>query len=261
MIRRASEAAKFLIFLGVIFPVPVFTSLTQSAKQTTQPGIVAWNTAAKAKTKTDGANYDWNWDIFLISDEETLRNIDHTEYILHPTFDDPIKTVKNVLGGPVLSQEKPFVFRAQGWGTFTVKVNVYSKNGAVTRLQYPLRFNGIVYGHVSKDITRQSELSVAVTAGMQDDGAFTFVFDVRPIKEGQIGVRLRGIDVRRDGSLSSTKWAFRVLANGKQLLDLGVRQYSKVGNTIEPPLSPLDRSEQSIYGSAPLDLRILGQRP
>jgi transcription initiation factor IIF auxiliary subunit len=75
----------------------------------------------------------WDWTIFVDADPDTLRQIECVEYILHPTFPDP---VHNVCKKP----ETKFAYSTNGWGTFTVKVNILYKNGRVEALEHPLVF-------------------------------------------------------------------------------------------------------------------------
>lgn len=75
----------------------------------------------------------WDWTIFVDADAATLRSINCVEYTLHPTFPDPIR---KVCGRP----ETKFELSSNGWGTFTVKVNVEYKDGHLETIDYPLMF-------------------------------------------------------------------------------------------------------------------------
>ena len=69
----------------------------------------------------------WEWETFIDdSGSGALNDIDHVEYILHPTFPNPIRTVKTRKGG--------FVLRNSGWGTFPLRAFVYTKSGKKFRL-------------------------------------------------------------------------------------------------------------------------------
>ena len=71
----------------------------------------------------------WDWTVFLDGD---ISNVDHVEYVLHPTFPDPIKTVT--------TPGNRFAFRTSGWGTFEVQAHVYKKDGSMTELAHLLEF-------------------------------------------------------------------------------------------------------------------------
>ena len=76
----------------------------------------------------------WDWEAFLDdSGSGELSNVDYVEYILHPTFHQPIKKITNPLGG--------FVLKAAGWGTFMLKAFVYTKDGKKMKLTHELELN------------------------------------------------------------------------------------------------------------------------
>lgn len=74
----------------------------------------------------------WNWTIFIEADPHTLRQIECVEYHLHPTFPKP---------EPVCNKpETKFAYSANGWGTFTVKVTIFFRDGHTQVLKHPLVF-------------------------------------------------------------------------------------------------------------------------
>lgn len=75
----------------------------------------------------------WDWTIFIDADRDTLARIKCVEYVLHPTFPDPIRRVCN-------QPDTKFAHSANGWGTFTVKVNVQYKDEHVETLEHRLVF-------------------------------------------------------------------------------------------------------------------------
>ena len=75
----------------------------------------------------------WVWTIFVDADPNTLQQIECVEYVLHPTFPDPVRKVCN-------QPATNFAYSTNGWGTFTVKVNILYKNGRVETLEHPLIF-------------------------------------------------------------------------------------------------------------------------
>ena len=64
----------------------------------------------------------WDWEIF-IDDQGTgeLNQIDFVEYILHPTFRNPIRKS--------LDRESGFKIKTNGWGTFPIKVIINKLSG------------------------------------------------------------------------------------------------------------------------------------
>jgi hypothetical protein len=79
----------------------------------------------------------WNWTVFIEADDQTLNQIECVEYRLHPTFPDPVQKVcaKGSESG------KGFFLTANGWGTFTVKLQVIFKDGERIHLKHDLLFS------------------------------------------------------------------------------------------------------------------------
>lgn len=63
----------------------------------------------------------WEWEVRLVEKPEVLGEIDHVEYVLHPTFPDRIRTVRTPSDG--------FALRSAGWGGFDLVANIHFKNG------------------------------------------------------------------------------------------------------------------------------------
>lgn len=78
----------------------------------------------------------WNWTVFIVSDDETLNEVECVEYTLHPTFPNPIRTVCNRGSEP----GRGFSLDASGWGTFTIGVKVIFRDGDVRYLKHQLVF-------------------------------------------------------------------------------------------------------------------------
>lgn len=76
----------------------------------------------------------WNWTIYIEGPPESLAQVRCVEYTLHPTFPDPVREVCERGTGPA------FPLSARGWGTFTVKVRVFFRSGAVQELTHQLSF-------------------------------------------------------------------------------------------------------------------------
>jgi transcription initiation factor IIF auxiliary subunit len=63
----------------------------------------------------------WDWEAF-IDDEGSgeLSNVDYVEYVLHPTFPNPLRKITNPQGG--------FRLKTSGWGPFYLKAFVHYKD-------------------------------------------------------------------------------------------------------------------------------------
>jgi transcription initiation factor IIF auxiliary subunit len=71
----------------------------------------------------------WRWGAYLSSTNKTeIDNVSSVEYLLHPTFKNPIRTIKE--------RNNNFRLTTQGWGTFILRANVRYGDGRVTHLQH-----------------------------------------------------------------------------------------------------------------------------
>ena len=72
-------------------------------------------------------NDKWDWEVF-IDDKGSgeLTEVESVEYILHPTFPNPVINVTD--------PEEGFRLKLKGWGTFDIKAFIYKKNGEKEKL-------------------------------------------------------------------------------------------------------------------------------
>jgi transcription initiation factor IIF auxiliary subunit len=77
-------------------------------------------------------NRVWEWTVFIETDEETLSQIEYVEYILHPTFPEPVRRV--------FKKDNNFALTAKGWGTFEIKIRVVFKDRTERHLTHVLEF-------------------------------------------------------------------------------------------------------------------------
>ncbi|MFX0199172.1 MAG: pYEATS domain-containing protein [Candidatus Hodarchaeota archaeon] len=69
-------------------------------------------------------NYDWyDWCVFVNEEREIIEKINSVEYILHPTFPNPIRIVRD--------KDHCFSLLSSGWGTFKIKIKVHMEDGSV----------------------------------------------------------------------------------------------------------------------------------
>ena len=74
----------------------------------------------------------WDWEAFLDDGGSgELSNIAYVEWVLHPTFPKPVRTVSEPEGG--------FALKTNGWGTFELKAFAYTKDGRKLKLTHPLQ--------------------------------------------------------------------------------------------------------------------------
>ncbi|MEQ9403123.1 MAG: hypothetical protein RIM99_06040 [Cyclobacteriaceae bacterium] len=94
--------------------------------------VSAQNSATFIENR-DGRSW-YKWSVYVSADQNTLNQIDHVQYVLHPTFANPVIDVYE-------GRSEGFPLTRTGWGTFEVGVNVYFKNGSVKKLLHDLKFN------------------------------------------------------------------------------------------------------------------------
>jgi transcription initiation factor IIF auxiliary subunit len=73
----------------------------------------------------------WKWWIWVDGPPEELDQIDRVTYILHPTFPNPVRDVKN--------RNTNFLLQTSGWGVFLIRAKVKHKDGRETSLTHNLR--------------------------------------------------------------------------------------------------------------------------
>ena len=88
--------------------------------------IIADNTAKYL------GNQLWEWTVFIETDKETLSQIEYVEYILHPTFPNPIRRVSIT--------DNKFALTAKGWGSFEINIRVAFKDNTERHLTHILEF-------------------------------------------------------------------------------------------------------------------------
>jgi len=73
----------------------------------------------------------WEWSAFIEDDgTDALKEVEYVEYILHPTFRDPIRKIKD--------RASKFKLETEGWGTFKLKAFVYTKDGDKRKLEHAI---------------------------------------------------------------------------------------------------------------------------
>jgi transcription initiation factor IIF auxiliary subunit len=89
---------------------------------------------AMSLTVQQGYQYEgndrWSWWIALEGPPAELDQVESVTYVLHPTFHEPIRTVKDRASG--------FRLEAEGWGTFTVRLSIHHKSGKMEKRRHEL---------------------------------------------------------------------------------------------------------------------------
>lgn len=71
----------------------------------------------------------WDWSAYLTGSD--VSNVEYVEYILHPTFENPMRKIENPAYG--------FRLETSGWGTFDLKAIVHFKDGTHHLLTHNLK--------------------------------------------------------------------------------------------------------------------------
>jgi len=76
----------------------------------------------------------WDWEVYLVSDNpDDLDTVENVKYILHPTFQNPIRVINKRQGG--------FRLKTDGWGTFSITAFVNFKSGKKLKLLHDVELN------------------------------------------------------------------------------------------------------------------------
>ncbi len=63
----------------------------------------------------------YDWAIWIDEEENVLENIESVTYMLHATFPNPVKVIKD--------KASKFKLKTSGWGTFMIKIKIDEKGG------------------------------------------------------------------------------------------------------------------------------------
>jgi hypothetical protein len=75
--------------------------------------------------------YDtYAWCIYLDVDRDELNNVQEVEYILHPSFPNPVRVIRNA--------KHCFALESEGWGGFVLHTRIILNNGDIVRDRYNL---------------------------------------------------------------------------------------------------------------------------
>ena len=75
----------------------------------------------------------WKWAVWVEGPDEALDRIDFVEWVLHPTFPNPVRTIDN--------RASKFRLDTGGWGVFWIRARVQLKDGQQTKLEHYLKLH------------------------------------------------------------------------------------------------------------------------
>jgi transcription initiation factor IIF auxiliary subunit len=72
----------------------------------------------------------WQWSVWLDGTPEELDDVDHVMYVLHHSFPNPVREIRD--------RSTNFRLDTSGWGTFRIYARVFHKDGQETPLDHDL---------------------------------------------------------------------------------------------------------------------------
>src|SRR5262249_41920095 len=90
-----------------------------------------FNNYAREVAAFQGRTY-YDWRVFVDEPASVLAQIDSVEYLLHPSFPEPLQIRKD--------PGTKFGVDAHGWGTFALQIRVNFKDGTAQSTSYDLSF-------------------------------------------------------------------------------------------------------------------------
>jgi transcription initiation factor IIF auxiliary subunit len=75
----------------------------------------------------------WNWAVWIEGTEEALNEVAFVEWILHPTFPNPVRVSKDRL--------QKFRLETGGWGVFPIHARISTKDGRSEKLSHHLQLH------------------------------------------------------------------------------------------------------------------------
>ena len=73
----------------------------------------------------------WHWSVFLDDDGSgDLEQVEYVDYVLHPTFPNPRRTIRD--------PKTRFKLTTSGWGTFSIRAFVHTKSNEIIRREHYL---------------------------------------------------------------------------------------------------------------------------
>ena len=74
----------------------------------------------------------WSWKVWVDGTDDALDQVESVKYLLHPTFPNPIRVVKD--------RQSKFELSDRGWGEFAITAQVTTKTGETISLEHWIEF-------------------------------------------------------------------------------------------------------------------------
>jgi len=100
----------------------------------------------------------WTWSVWIDGPDAELDQVHSVEWVLHPTFPDPIRRATQ--------RQDKFRIEASGWGAFEINAQVSTKDGRTQHLKHQLRLEEP--GGAPAEPPHEERPAVFVSAGVKD---------------------------------------------------------------------------------------------
>jgi hypothetical protein len=104
-------------------------------------------------------NGRWDWSVWIDGPDVELDRVESVEWVLHPTFPNPIVLVKQ--------RQSKFRLDSSGWGEFEINAHVIAKDGQRQHLKHWLRLGA---GDASAESASEERRSVFISSSAADAG-------------------------------------------------------------------------------------------
>jgi hypothetical protein len=104
-------------------------NLTGNAFAGENKNTIRFNNYARPLSSVQGRNY-YEWRVFVDEPPQVLNQIAEVQYLLHPTFPNPLLVRSN--------PEDRFALESSGWGQFTIQITIRFKNHSTATTRYYL---------------------------------------------------------------------------------------------------------------------------
>ncbi len=105
-------------------------------------------------------NGRWNWSVWIDGPDAELDQVESVEWVLHPTFTQPIVLVKE--------RQSKFRLDTSGWGEFEINAHVTTRDGQRQHLKHWLRLTGS--GDAAAESVSDERPAVFISASAADAG-------------------------------------------------------------------------------------------
>ncbi len=102
----------------------------------------------------------WHWSVWIDGPDAELDQVESVEWVLHPTFPDPIVLVKQ--------RQTKFRIDRTGWGEFEINANVTARDGRRRHLKHRLRLAETGAGSAQQ--ISEERPTVFISASVADAG-------------------------------------------------------------------------------------------